>query len=309
MKMDGAKLQYWDRCYQQRMSWPILRCSDDNTLGEFVDSRQEIIFLNVATQAQGVKELIKKGLKRVMHMTGYDIVRSEPMPADYPLDFDDNHISILQKVRPRTMTSPERIYAVIEAVKYITRQRIPGSIVECGVWRGGSMMAAALALRNMQCTTRELYLFDTFAGMPKPNDLDVDFHGHSAMPVFRSTQRGEDSSDFCFASFSDVQEGMASTGYDQQLIHLIKGKVENTIPLQAPDRIALLRLDTDWYESTRHELEHLFPRLSCGGILIIDDYGYWKGAKKATDEFIAQYAPTLFLNRIDHTGRIAIKMY
>lgn len=240
-------------------------------------------------------------------MTGYDVIRHNPVPSDYPSDFNSEHISILKTVRPRTMTSPERIYALAEAVKYVTRQKIPGSIVECGVWRGGSMMAVALVLRNLDCTNRDLYLFDTFAGMPKPENVDVDVNGQPAMPIFRSTQTGDDGSDFCFATLADVQAGMAGTGYNQQLIHFIKGKVEDTIPSQAPDKIALLRLDTDWYQSTRHELEHLFPRLSCGGILIIDDYGYWQGAQKATDEYIAQHAPSLFLNRIDHTGRIAIK--
>jgi len=91
-------------------------------------------------------------------------------------------------------------------------------------------------------------------------------------------------------------------------IHYVKGMVEDTVPEQAPEKIALLRLDTDWYESTRHELEHLFPRLSSGGILIIDDYGHWAGAKEATDEFIARHRLQLFLSRIDYTGRLAVKI-
>jgi O-methyltransferase len=264
-------------------------------------------FLTDVAQTGGVGGLIKRSVKRLMSVTGYDIVRSERVASDYPSDFDSEHISILNEVRPRTMTSPERVYALTEAVKYVVRQKISGSIVECGVWRGGSMMAVALALRNLGCTDRSLYLFDTYAGMPKPESVDIDSKGQSAMPMFKSNQTGDDSSDFCLGTLPDVQAGMAGTGYDQKLIHFVKGKVEDTIPSQAPERIALLRLDTDWYESTRHELEHLFPRLSCGGILIIDDYGYWQGAKKATDEYIAQHVPSLFLNRIDHTGRIAIK--
>jgi hypothetical protein len=87
----------------------------------------------------------------------------------------------------------------------------------------------------------------------------------------------------------------------------IKGKVEETIPEQAPAQIALLRLDTDWYESTYHELVHLYPRLSPGGILIIDDYGHWAGARKAVDEYFAEHRLNLFLHRIDYTGRICIK--
>lgn len=83
--------------------------------------------------------------------------------------------------------------------------------------------------------------------------------------------------------------------------------MERTIPAGAPGEIAILRLDTDWYESTRHELEHLYPRLSPGGILIIDDYGHWRGSRKATDEYIEKHAAALFLGRIDYTGRIAVK--
>jgi hypothetical protein len=86
------------------------------------------------------------------------------------------------------------------------------------------------------------------------------------------------------------------------------GKVEDTIPADIPEKIALLRLDTDWYESTKHELIHLFPRLQKGGVLIIDDYGFWKGARKAVDEYFAENNIQILLNRIDDTGRMAIKL-
>jgi O-methyltransferase len=86
------------------------------------------------------------------------------------------------------------------------------------------------------------------------------------------------------------------------------GKVEDTFPKDTPDKIAILRLDTDWYESTRHELIHLYPKLSIGGVLIIDDYGHWEGARKAVDEYINDNTLRILLNRIDYTGRIAVKM-
>jgi hypothetical protein len=159
----------------------------------------------------------------------------------------------------------------------------------------------------MNRADRDLYLFDTFEGMPKPQDVDVHANGQAALPEFIQGQRGEDSSAVCYASLKDVESAMARTKYNPDRIHFIRGKVEDTIPGQAPESIALLRLDTDWYESTRHELEHLFPRLSPGGILIIDDYGDWQGARKAVDEFIANRAPTLFLSRIDDTGRLVVK--
>ena len=78
-------------------------------------------------------------------------------------------------------------------------------------------------------------------------------------------------------------------------------------PAASPPSIALLRLDTDWYESTYHELVHLYPRLSVGGILIIDDYGYWQGARRAVDRYFAEQGTRVFLSRIDETGRLAVK--
>src|SRR5690606_24776929 len=100
---------------------------------------------------------------------------------------------------------------------------------------------------------------------------------------------------------------MVSTGYPMERCHFVEGKVEDTIPATVPDRISLLRLDTDWYESTRHELEHLWPLLQPGGVLIIDDYGHFEGARKAVDEYFLDRSDAPLLNRIDYTGRIAIK--
>ena len=97
------------------------------------------------------------------------------------------------------------------------------------------------------------------------------------------------------------------TGYPSERIHFVPGKVEDTIPASAPESIALLRLDTDWYESTKHELVHLFPRLATSGVLIIDDYGHWRGSRLACDEYFEQNRVPILLNRIDFTGRIALK--
>lgn len=105
-----------------------------------------------------------------------------------------------------------------------------------------------------------------------------------------------------------VKRVVLGTGYDEQNVVFVKGKIEETVPAQVPERIALLRLDTDWYESTRHELVHLFPRLVRGGVLIIDDYGHWQGARKATDEYFRENGISLLLNRIDFSARIGIKL-
>ena len=206
-----------------------------------------------------------------------------------------------ERVAPFSMTTPERLFAVHEAVRYLDAAGIEGDFVECGVWRGGSTMMAALTTLEQGPAARHLWLYDTFEGMTEPRDVDVAFDGTSASDEYVArTPEG-----WCDASVDDVSANMRSTGYPAELVHLVEGKVEQTIPASAPDRIALLRLDTDWYDSTRHELEHLWPRLVPGGVLIVDDYGHWAGARKAVDEFFAD-APIL-LSRIDYTGRMAVK--
>ena len=245
-------------------------------------------------------------LKRITRATGYDIVHYSR--DEYPPDFTPSHRAIIRAVKPFTMTSPERLHALIEAVRYVIRSGIPGSIVECGVWKGGSMMAAALALCELGQIQRQLYLFDTFEGMPRPSAIDTNYQGECATEIFEALKTGTDSSEYCRAQLDDVRSAVTSTGYPSEKIHLVKGKVEMTIPAAAPESIALLRLDTDWHESTSHELTHLFPRLSPGGVLIIDDYGHWDGCRRAVDEYFELNSAKLFLARIDYTGRIGVKI-
>jgi O-methyltransferase len=224
----------------------------------------------------------------------------------YP-DFEPAATTIISAVESHTMTSPERIYALIKAVEYVVATGIEGDFVECGVWQGGSMMAAALTLGLLHETERHLYLFDTFEGMPPPSDQDVDVYGRPALGLMRSA-RPTGPSIHAVGSEETVRANMDSVSYPQGLVHLVKGRVEDTLPSQAPARIALLRLDTDWYVSTKCEMVHLYPRLSKGGVLIVDDYGHWRGAKRAVDEYLNEERVTILLNRIDYTGRIGIKI-
>ena len=242
-------------------------------------------------------------VKSVFHELGIDIVRYQS-ELPLPPDFDEAVSQTFLKVKPFTMTSPERIFALCEAVKYIVANNIPGDIVECGVWKGGSMMAVADTLLSLNQETKHLYLFDTFEGMTDPSENDLDFRGVKATKLMEEIQKV--GSGWCSAQLEEVKAAMHSVGYDENKIHLVQGKVEDTIPEQSPSTIALLRLDTDWYDSTRHELIHLFPRISPGGVIIIDDYGYWQGARKAVDEYIKENKISLLLNRMDFTGRIGV---
>jgi O-methyltransferase len=213
---------------------------------------------------------------------------------------------VYKRVQEFTMTSPERIASLCHAIEYIHSHKIPGDIVECGVWRGGSMIAAAMTLMRLNDTQHTLYLFDTFQGMSPPTAVDrASSSGISAAELLANSAPTEKI--WAVSSLDETRHNLAQTGYPDHLIQFVKGRVEETLPGRAPQQVALLRLDTDWYESTRHELIHLFPRLVPGGVLIIDDYGYWKGAKKAVDEYIQENQLNLFLHRIDYTGRIALK--
>lgn len=248
-------------------------------------------------------------------MTGFDIVRYQGAvdPDAPPLDelspdFDAGDRAVFREARPFTMTTPGRLFMLIRSIHYIVKQGIPGDIVECGVWRGGSMMAAIRALQQAGCSDRHLHLYDTFEGMPPPTDRDVDLDGQPAAVLFQEKLLTAGSSDWCRATLAEVQQNLLGTGYPPERLHFVKGLVEETLPEHAPDHIALLRLDTDFYESTKHELEHLYPRLSEGGVLIIDDYGYWQGSREAVDEFLDRHGLKLLLVRIDESSaRLAVK--
>jgi len=249
---------------------------------------------------------MKSILRALVRKTGFDIVRFSK-PDDQPLDgigdLTDVEQKVLEASREFTMTSPARMASLVHAMRYVIENDIPGDITECGVWRGGSMMIIAKMLIASGDTSRSLYLYDTYEGMSEPTEADT-HGGESAAAQLDRAPKG--TGIWCEASIEDVRANVLSTGYPEENIHFLKGKVEDTIPATLPGDLALLRLDTDWYESTKHELLHLYPLLSSKGILIIDDYGYWEGARKAVDEYFAKFPQAPFLHRIDNTGRLVV---
>jgi hypothetical protein len=240
------------------------------------------------------------------------VPREQPdEPARQLEELSDEDRAIVEQAFPYTMTGVPRLAALVDAVRYCVRRDVPGDFAECGVWRGGSVLAMILTLQSLGISDRELHLYDTFEGMTRPTDHDVSDHEPPALETW-SAAKGDSrpwGEAFGPAVFDEasVRATLESTGYPSDRIHFVTGPVEETIPQRAPTRIALLRLDTDWYESTRHELLHLYPRLSPGGVLIIDDYGHWQGARRAVDEYFGETAEPLLLNRIDYTGRVAVK--
>jgi O-methyltransferase len=224
-----------------------------------------------------------------------------PVDVTFRRDFDPDLHALLDRVGPYTMTTPERLWGLREAVDYIVREKIPGDAVECGVWRGGSSMTIALRLLAGG-DPRHLWMYDTYDGMSEPTADD----GEEAVRRFKQYEhRGEK---WDWAPLDAVRDAMGSTDFPADRLHLVQGRVEDTLPAAIPERIGLLRLDTDWYESTLHELTHLWPRLAVGGVLIIDDYGHWEGARKAVDEFFDELGARPLMSRLDYTGRLAVKV-
>ena len=244
---------------------------------------------------------IKPLVQRFFNKRGFEIVRMST-------GLRPEEAATIELAKPHTAASLGRNLGMLDAVRYVHENGIPGAIVECGVWRGGSMMIAAKLLKDLGDTSRELYLYDTFEGMSAPTDADVMFDGTKAAAVLNEADKQEGVENYwCYAGVEFVRKNMLLTGYPSERMHFVKGKVEDSIPKTLPGKIALLRLDTDWYESTAHELRHLYPLLVPGGPLIIDDYGHWEGAKRAVDEYFATLKPRPFLSRLDYTGRLAIK--
>ena len=269
-------------------------------------------------------------------MTGYEFVRarspgSEPSPpggrsaaaaptpkrkpkpkpkVQLPSNYDEETREIWEAVRGRTMTHHARVHFLIQAVRYVERNHIPGAVMECGVWRGGSMLTVAHTLLRLGVTDRDLYLFDTFAGMSEPTERDVRItEGKHAVELLQGEGPGPMAwarPERFVATVDDVKKGFSKLDYPDDRIHLVPGMVEDTVPEHAPEVIAILRLDTDWYESTKHELVHLYSRLAPGGVLIIDDYGTWHGAKEATDEFLEATGEPLLLTRVARAA-VAVK--
>lgn len=217
--------------------------------------------------------------------------------ASYPDIRDPLFWELLDKAKPYSMLSVERLYHIYKSVEYVTRHGIAGDFVECGVYLGGAVMLAAETLSRLGSNTRRIFLYDTFKGFPE-DVRDVALTGEVLTRQAWVTEPFRD----------QVLANLARTTYPSGNFVLVEGPVEQTIPGACPDRVALAHLDTDYYESTKHELIHLWPRLVQGGVLIIDDYGHFEGCRRAADEYFQEFKPRILLNRIDYTGRSGVKL-
>ena len=239
---------------------------------------------------------------------GLTVARSASLANQLPPEATDSDRRIIDAVRPFTMTSPQRIWTLLKAVEYTVQHDLPGDFAECGVWRGGSVMAMALQLKHLGVKDRTIWLYDTYAGMTTPTERDVEAaSGQSAAHLMETTAVGDGNNVWAYASKQDVVQNLGLTAYPLENFHLVEGDVAQTLKFDVPESVSLLRLDTDWYESTKMCLDVLYPRLAVGGPCILDDYGHWQGARDAVDEYFAATGRRPLMMPIDFGGRVFVK--
>lgn len=225
----------------------------------------------------------------------------------FPIETKEVDRELIQLVKPFSMSDNIRLVELINSVNYIIKNKIMGDYVECGVWKGANLVLMQKLLERNNIDNVKVYGYDTFEGMSKPSKYDYDLWGNKAEDLMKKTKKKEGRGIWAFSSLETVKLNIENSVNYKENINLIKGMVENTLVLEEnlPKKISILRLDTDFYESTKIELEILFPLLEKGGVLIIDDYGHFKGARKAVDEYFENQQ--IWLKYVDYTCRIYIK--
>jgi hypothetical protein len=210
-----------------------------------------------------------------------------------------------------TLATSKTIVQLIQTVRYVIDNSIPEDLVECGVFQGGNAVVMIRTLLNAGVTDRTIYLYDTFEGFWMREKIDYEYGMGPALDTWRQFKRKGDStvdnSDWLRFPIEKASSRVLGMGYPEQKVIFVKGMVEDTIPNVAPQQIALLRLDTVFYRSTKHELIHLYLKLSGNGVLIIDDYGALDGARVAADEYFKENNVPFYLNRLDEQVRSGVK--
>ena len=254
---------------------------------------------------------LKQLVQSLFNALGFDIRRSRNgIPPATPVELSESERRFVSYIvnNSLSMSTWEGLWATAMACTYVINSKIDGDFVECGVWRGGNAILAAMIFTSHNCD-KKIYLFDTFEGMTAPSQRDRDsLGGKLALAEYLRNSRSDHNA-WCYASVSEVEFNFRKAGLLNENIVFVKGDVEHTLCdcSQLPEKIALLRLDTDWYASTKKELEILYPRVCAGGVLIIDDYGHWAGAKEAVDEYFSADIGRPLLQYVDYTRRMGIK--
>jgi O-methyltransferase len=260
-------------------------------------------------------KILKQLVQKAFNSAGYNINKynggNEKIIINHAVELSTDEVKLICYILDNgySMTSIPRLINTLKSCKYVIENKIPGDFVECGVWRGGNGILAKKIFEAMG-SDKKVWMFDTFEGMTEPTNYDVRAASKTSASVKYQETLAENHSEWCYASIEEVRDNCKSSLIDISSVKFIKGDVIKTLAVNEnlPKEISVLRLDTDWYESTKVELEVLYPILSEKGVLIVDDYGCWEGARKAIDEYFRNQQHKPLLNVVDSTGRTALKV-
>ena len=246
---------------------------------------------------QQFKNIVRKNKILFSFAKKLMLVKSIPL-----IDFlNFKKLWLFKKVYPYTMVGYARLSNVYELANLVEKNKISGAFVECGVWKGGCVAVMAFEAQKFG-SGRKIWLFDSFEGLPEPTQKD----GPIAKEYAQNKAGGNlKTIDRCVGSLEDVKEiFFKKLKLNPDNIIIKKGWFQNTLPesKEKIGKIAFLRLDGDWYESTKVCLDNLYDNVIIGGYVVLDDYGCWDGAKKALDEFFAERKINPELIKIDDTG-------
>lgn len=198
-------------------------------------------------------------------------------------------VRLIHRVRNHTGLSVPRLVALYKLSGEIDRLSVPGNIIECGVRNGGSSAVMA-SVTNKSKQGRDIWLFDSFEGLPEPTPED----GSKALTEYHEGK--------CLGSVDTVKEILNQLHIPENRVHIVKGWFEETFPSVKINEVALLHIDADWYESVKLCLEKFYDSVPPGGFIVLDDYGHWEGCRRATDEFLKQRSLDIKLVKVDYTG-------
>lgn len=251
-----------------------------------------------------MKNLIKNLINKLIVSTGYSLINNNQKIIELNID-DKKLINLIQKY---SMTPQIRIFNLLQSLRHIKYKKIEGDYVECGVWKGGNIILFKKFIENEdRDSIKNIFAFDTYEGMTEPDENDYDISSKVSANVLLKGDKTKQTNLWGVCSLENVKKNILENVNNMKNIKFIKGRVENTLNLDSnlPDKISLLRLDTDWYSSTKKELEVLYSKVSSGGIIIIDDYGHWGGSKKAVDNFFLN--KYVWMHYVDYACRLIIK--
>ena len=250
-----------------------------------------------------MSNMFKSLIINTLNKFGYSVINNNQKIAE----LSKKDYELINLIKNYSMTPKIRIYNLMQALKHLKIKKIEGDYVECGVWKGGNILLFKKFLESEDSRQRNIYAFDTFEGMTDPDKNDFEISTNNTAIKLLQKDKNKKTNVWGICNLDQVKKNISKHTKDLNNIYFIKGDVEKTLNeiKNIPEKISLLRLDTDWYKSTKKELEVLYEKVSSGGVIIIDDYGHWGGSKKAVDEFFSN--KYVWMHYVDYACRLIIK--